>query len=284
VKNIESRLRIIVPEMCDTIITRIKKDSFLLTNKPFPSSIKVDSENITNPYYQNSISQQYDVESKNIYYTFNFPSHFSVAFLLLISPKAMRKLMSYCIALGTDYSKFEIKEGGNSGEEFENLSNFPVNTRCSIKCSSVSRYEQIISEILRVPFTSSFYIQSSAFGTKSGAKRIFAAADVNTFPSVYDIYDPMLLPAAIARLASRNVPLSSSSRGSATRSTTSETFSQRVIIKIDDEVRGRGHAVIEIGNFVKNALNSLSLSFQDVVLSPAVFFFFFFLIFYLLNN
>ncbi|KAH7831527.1 uncharacterized protein MONOS_11109 [Monocercomonoides exilis] len=35
-------------------------------------------------------------------------------------------------------------------------------------------------------------------GTKSGSKRIFAAANVNAFPSIYDLFDPSLLPLDIA--------------------------------------------------------------------------------------
>lgn len=105
---------------------------------------------------------------------------------------------------------------------------------------------------MNTPIFSPLPAIAQAFGTKSGAKRIFASADVNTFPSIYDIYDPALIPAAISRLVSR------------------APTTTRVLLKIDDEVEGRGHLLCRVKEFIKSALNELEMGMEDVLLSPAV--------------
>eukprot|EP00736_Rhodelphis_marinus_P005987 Rmarinus@m.15797 len=66
------------------------------------------------------------------------------------------------------------------------------------------------------------------YGSKSGAKRIFAAADVNVPPGGYDVYDSDIFYAKLANsiLHYLQVP--------------------RWIFKIDDEFNGRGHAYFDV--------------------------------------
>ncbi|KAH7823487.1 uncharacterized protein MONOS_9868 [Monocercomonoides exilis] len=80
-------------------------------------------------------------------------------------------------------------------------------------------------------------------GTKSGSKQIFAVADVNAFPSIYDLFDPSL-------------------------QMWRSTQSGRVVVKLDDEVMGRGVAVCEVGEIVEKGLSEAGLMMEDV-LSPA---------------
>ncbi|KAH7826716.1 uncharacterized protein MONOS_10557 [Monocercomonoides exilis] len=99
-------------------------------------------------------------------------------------------------------------------------------------------YDVALSAMLSVPLVAPLTSLAASVGTKSGRKRIFAAADVNEFPSIYDLFDPSLLPSAIARLVSRSPQ------------------SRRVVVKLDDEVIGRGVAVCEVGEIVEKGLSA----------------------------
>ncbi|KAH7832716.1 uncharacterized protein MONOS_13042 [Monocercomonoides exilis] len=81
-------------------------------------------------------------------------------------------------------------------------------------------------------------------GKKSGIKRIFAAANVNSFPSIYDLFD---LSLQIWR----------------------SPQSRHVVVKLDDEVMGRGVEVCDMGEIVENGLSVVGLRMKDVVLSSA---------------
>ncbi|KAH7824094.1 uncharacterized protein MONOS_12644 [Monocercomonoides exilis] len=45
--------------------------------------------------------------------------------------------------------------------------------------------------------------------------------------------------------------------------------SMRVVVKLDDEVMGRGVAVCEVGEIVEKGLSAVGLRMEDVVLLPA---------------
>ncbi|KAH7828271.1 uncharacterized protein MONOS_12754 [Monocercomonoides exilis] len=59
--------------------------------------------------------------------------------------------------------------------------------------------------MLSVPFVGQAPSLAASVSTKSGSKRILAAADVNAFPSIYDLFEPSLLPSVIARLVSQSL-------------------------------------------------------------------------------
>ncbi|KAH7819173.1 uncharacterized protein MONOS_3233 [Monocercomonoides exilis] len=71
----------------------------------------------------------------------------------------------------------------------------------------VCAYDVALLEMLSVPLIALLPSLAASVNTKSGSKRIFAAADVIAFPSIYDLFDPSLLPSAIARLVSRSPQL-----------------------------------------------------------------------------
>ena len=66
------------------------------------------------------------------------------------------------------------------------------------------------------------------YSTKSGAKRIFALAEVPTPISAYDIYEPSEIFNSLAKLILTNL------------------FVDSWIFKIDNEVNGRGHATLHV--------------------------------------
>ncbi|KAH7820398.1 uncharacterized protein MONOS_15102 [Monocercomonoides exilis] len=149
--------------------------------------------------------------------------HMPLSLQLLLSPRALQTLRGYVVA------RRAVLYGG-------------------VVCA----YDVALSAMLSVPLVAPLPSLAASVGTKSGSKRIFAAADVNAFPSIYDLFDPSLLPSAIARLVSRSPQ------------------SRCVEVKLDDEVMGRGVTVCEVGESVEKALEAEGLRVEVVVLWPAV--------------
>ncbi|KAH7821885.1 uncharacterized protein MONOS_5153 [Monocercomonoides exilis] len=56
----------------------------------------------------------------------------------------------------------------------------------------VCAYDVALLEMLSVPLIAPLPSLAASVNTKSGSKRIFAAADVIAFPSIYDLFDPSL--------------------------------------------------------------------------------------------
>ncbi|KAH7815052.1 uncharacterized protein MONOS_11902 [Monocercomonoides exilis] len=56
----------------------------------------------------------------------------------------------------------------------------------------VCAYDVALLAMLSVPLVELLPLLAASVGTKSGNKRIFAAADVNAFPSIYDLFYPSL--------------------------------------------------------------------------------------------
>ncbi|KAH7816361.1 uncharacterized protein MONOS_15131 [Monocercomonoides exilis] len=84
----------------------------------------------------------------------------------------------------------------------------------------VCAYDVALSAMLSVPLVGPLPSLSVSVYTKSGSNQIFSAPDVNTFPSIFNLFDPSLLPQAIALLVSRS------------------SQSRRVVLKLDDDVMG----------------------------------------------
>ncbi|KAH7819304.1 uncharacterized protein MONOS_14574 [Monocercomonoides exilis] len=90
-------------------------------------------------------------------------------------------------------------------------------------------YVVALSVMLSVPLVGPLPSLAASVGTKSGSERIFAAADVNAFPSIYDMFD---LSLQIWR----------------------SQQSRRVVVKLDDEVMEREVEMNEVGEIVEKGL------------------------------
>ena len=66
------------------------------------------------------------------------------------------------------------------------------------------------------------------YGSKSGSKRLFALADMNTAPGAHDLYEEEEIHSALAKLIAAYIDV------------------PRWIFKIDDEFGGRGHAYFDV--------------------------------------
>jgi hypothetical protein len=72
--------------------------------------------------------------------------------------------------------------------------------------------------------------KQALYSTKSGAKKIFALADVPTPISAVDIYDEQEFLLQLAKLIANNL------------------YVNTWLFKIDDEFNGRGHAYLTVDN------------------------------------
>ncbi|KAJ4455181.1 putative IQ motif; EF-hand binding site [Paratrimastix pyriformis] len=188
-----------------------------------------------------------------------FPDHFSLAATLWYSPKTLKRMAGYILG------REAILVPGIVGPEEKNIAAY-----------------------LGVPVWGPDYSAAMSYGSKSGSKRIFALAEVNTFPGLpclaaleigntsglrsnpkgdlishayrrtrplnlvaaYDMYDRTAIPAALAHLMAENPTI------------------PRWLIKLDDEYNGRGHAVWDVTSFLRNALQATHLSYESLVASP----------------
>ncbi|KAH7832764.1 uncharacterized protein MONOS_6921 [Monocercomonoides exilis] len=105
-------------------------------------------------------------------------------------------------------------------------------------------YVVALLAMLSVPLVALLPSLTAFEGKKWWSKRIFAAPNVNAFPSIYDLFDLSL-----------QIWQSQQSR--------------RVVMKLDEEVMGRGVAVCEVGEIVEKALETEGMKMEDVVLSTA---------------
>ncbi|KAH7829156.1 uncharacterized protein MONOS_11164 [Monocercomonoides exilis] len=112
-------------------------------------------------------------------------------------------------------------------------------------------YAVMLQVKLPVPQEAQLPTLAVSVGKNSESKRFFSSADANIFPSIYDLFDPSLLPSAKARLVLRSPQ------------------SRRAVMKLDDEVKGRCVAVYEVGEIVEKGLSVMWLRMEEVVLSPA---------------
>ena len=109
--------------------------------------------------------------------THKFPHHFSLAQILIYSPKTMKRIRSLIkgrqsyIVPGTTPSNDDIK----------------------------------ISIMLQVPIHCGEPSKQSLYSTKSGAKKIFQLADVPTPISAIDIYDEQEFMLQLAKLIANNL-------------------------------------------------------------------------------
>ena len=134
--------------------------------------------------------------------THRFPHHFSLAQMLVYSPKTLKRIKSLVkgrqayIVPGVSPSADDIK----------------------------------VSVMLQVPIMCGEPSKQSLYSTKSGAKKVFALADVPTPISAVDIYDEQEFLLQLAKLIANNL------------------YVNTWLFKIDDEFNGRGHAYLTVDN------------------------------------
>jgi hypothetical protein len=105
-----------------------------------------------------------------------FPAHFSLATLLLYSPRAMRRVTNFCKARDA-----------------------------YIAPNLVGSDELRLSMRLGLPLLSAEPRVAAIYSTKSGSKRIFQAAHVNVPPGAHDLYDEDELVGSLAHLIAHNL-------------------------------------------------------------------------------
>jgi len=127
-----------------------------------------------------------------------FPPHFSLTLLLLYSPRALRRIANFC--------------RGKPAYIVPNV---------------VGPEELRLAMALGIPLLAPEPRVAAVFGSKSGAKRIFHAAQVNVAPGAHDLYDEEDLLGALAQLISVHLDV------------------PRWMFKLDDEFGGRGHAHVD---------------------------------------
>jgi len=127
-----------------------------------------------------------------------FPAHLSLTSLLLYSPRALRRIANFC--------------RGKPAYIVPNV---------------VGPEELRLSMALGIPLLAPEPRVAAVFGSKSGAKRIFHAAQVSVAPGAHDLYEEDDLLGALAQLISMHLDV------------------PRWIFKLDDEFGGRGHAHLD---------------------------------------
>ena len=128
------------------------------------------------------------------------PRSLSLTSLLLYSPKALKRIKRFC--------------RGRPAYIVPNM---------------IGPEERKLSLALNIPLLAPEPHVAALYSSKSGAKRIFASAHVNTPPGVHDLYEEGGLLAALASLMCTHLDV------------------PRWIFKLDDEFGGRGIAHIDVG-------------------------------------
>ncbi|KAL1514674.1 hypothetical protein AB1Y20_003762 [Prymnesium parvum] len=128
-----------------------------------------------------------------------FPSHFSLTTCLLYSPRALRRILNYCRGKPT-----------------------------YIEPNVVGPEELRLAMALRLPMLAPSPSLVDLFGSKSGSKRIFHAAQVNMPPGAHDIYGEEHLISTLAQLMCQHLDV------------------PRWIFKLDNEFGGRGIAHLDV--------------------------------------
>eukprot|EP00945_MAST-04E_sp_MAST-4E-sp1_P006243 g6243.t1 len=130
-----------------------------------------------------------------------FPSHMSLTSILLYSPRSIKRILRF------------------------------VNGRDSyIVPGSLGPEERRLALRLNIPILGPEPSVASLYATKSGSKRLFALADMNTPPGAHDLYEEEEIHSALAKLIAAYIDV------------------PRWIFKIDDEFGGRGHAYFDVVN------------------------------------
>jgi hypothetical protein len=128
-----------------------------------------------------------------------FPRHFSLSSLLLYSPVALHRAKRFL-----------------KGKD------------AYIVPGTVGPEDKLLALLLNVPLMGPPPDASALYSTKSGAKRLFSAADVNIPVGAHDIYDVDELVATLVKLICTNLDVS------------------RWIIRVDDDTDGRGVALLDV--------------------------------------
>ncbi len=130
-----------------------------------------------------------------------FPSHMSLTSVLLYSPRSIKRILRFI----------------NGREAY-------------IVPGSIGAEERRLALRLNIPLLAPEPSVANLYATKSGSKRLFALADMNTPPGAHDLYEEEEIYSALAKLIAAYIDV------------------PRWIFKIDDEFGGRGHAYFDVSN------------------------------------
>jgi len=130
-----------------------------------------------------------------------FPSHMSLTSVLLYSPRSIKRIVRFI----------------NGREAY-------------IVPGSIGAEERRLALRLNIPLLAPEPSVANLYATKSGSKRLFALADMNTPPGAHDLYEEEEIYSALAKLIAAYIDV------------------PRWIFKIDDEFGGRGHAYFDVSN------------------------------------
>lgn len=130
-----------------------------------------------------------------------FPSHLSLMTVLYYSPRCMARISNFC--KGKDAYIIPGVVGPDD-----------VKVACKLDLPLLAPHPQL----------------AAVYGSKSGSKRIFSLAEVNTPPGAYDLYSESETLHSLARLVFERIDI------------------QRWLLKIDDEFLGRGHAWLDVSH------------------------------------
>ena len=132
-----------------------------------------------------------------------FPPHITLTSLLLYSPRCLRRIKRFI--KGRD---------------------------AYIVPDSIGPEERRLAVLLGVPMLAPEPSVAAQYQLKSGAKRLFASADVSTAPGAHDIYEQPELIGALSKLIAAYIDV------------------PRWMIKLDDEFGGRGNAFFNTDSLI----------------------------------
>jgi len=193
IPHLQSRMNLQMVRLCNTMDPLV--DVVYVAPMEIPDDVK---------RYYSRLLEVGGVKDPNLRYKIvvpenaeRFPSHISLTSLLLYSPRCLRKIKRYI--KGRD---------------------------AYIVPDTVGPEERRLAVLLGVPLLAPEPSVSAQYSLKSGAKKIFANADVSTAPGAHDIYEEPELIGALSKLIAAYIDV------------------PRWMVKLDDEYGGRGHAFL----------------------------------------
>ncbi|XP_071965031.1 IQ domain-containing protein H-like [Antedon mediterranea] len=166
-------------------------------------------------YYNKLLGLKNAVDSGNVENQKDVSSRFKI-----IIPEAINSFPSHSMCLAS-YLKY-------SPRALKRIENLIAGTEAYIVPGAMHKDDLTISEILGVPILGTEPEVAHLYSTKSGSKRVFASAEVDTPPSDYDVYHLQQIHESLAQLVTENLDV------------------KRYLFKLDDEVDGRGIAYCDV--------------------------------------
>ncbi len=199
IPHLQSRMNLQMVRLCNTIDPLV--DVVYVAPMDIPDDVK---------RYYSRLLEVGGIKDPNLRYKIvvpenaeRFPSHISLTSLLLYSPRCLRKIKRYI--KGRD---------------------------AYIVPDQVGPEERRLAVLLGIPILAPEPSVSAQYSLKSGAKKLFASADVSTAPGAHDIYEEPELIGALSKLIAAYIDV------------------PRWMIKLDDEYGGRGNAFFDTDSLI----------------------------------